>query len=202
MILLVIILLNSRLALMVYSLKELPNLLRMLVSILVTGLLCSSLSYILLLLVKGSFDFNDCIKVEWENCWGMAFTSWLGLSEIYLDKEFLPSFLLLQEISNEKLESTHFTWYFCGRLLTTSTGLFCNVVKCFIAFLASSILLKTESSVIFSIFDFEIVSGWWMGSRCWEYRWLLSWRQSRKKATTTDCTVQSNNKGSAVRYLQ
>jgi hypothetical protein len=40
-----------------------------------------------------------------------------------------------------------FVWYFCGLLLTTATGFFCNVVKCFIAFLSVIDVLETEQVV-------------------------------------------------------
>jgi hypothetical protein len=64
----------------------------------------------------------------------------------------LPSFLLKQETSNEQLESLHFKWNDVGLLFTTTTGLFCNVARCVIDALASSILSKTE------VFEISVIS--------------------------------------------
>jgi hypothetical protein len=62
-----------------------------------------------------------------------------------------PSFLLLQETSKEQFESAHLTWYFCGLLLITTTGLFYNKLKWQIASFASLIMAKTKVSLISTI---------------------------------------------------
>jgi hypothetical protein len=53
-----------------------------------------------------------------------------------------------QETSKEQLESLHFKWNDVGLIFTTTTSLFCNVAKCVIDALASSILSETEVSEI------------------------------------------------------